>query len=115
MIYRSYEEQRSFRPEYVDFIMRDLVDKPVRPNQYPVKDHLHLAELIQEGYFPMFNENEDLPEWMINEEAHKISFRRVKKYAKKLFQRYGEKEKALELICKIDRELAELELSLATL
>lgn len=108
MIFAKYDEQRSF-PEYVDMVFKDLVfSEDYDGKGLPIADHIELLYFIKDGYFPDFCE---VPEYIIEEELPSISGRRLKKLCKKLFDEYGEKEKASKIHEAFELEMEEHEKS----
>lgn len=95
MLYVSYEEQRSF-PEYVDFVMKDIIYKPCTSLEWAegmehlIRSWKDVYELILEGYGPMCS-GEENPEWLVQEDYS--STRRVKQFCRDLFREYGELDK----------------------
>lgn len=113
MIFTSYEEQRSF-PEYVDFSIKSLfVQDEYISGALPVIDWEELLNLIRDGYFPDFGE---CPEFIIDQQFTGKNRRKLKKFAKKLFKKYGEATKAkalwLEFDAEFERSESEYNLSL---
>jgi len=107
MIYATYDEQRSF-PEYVDMVFKDLTlfdgDEDVKGKGYPIESSMELMDLMLEGYWPDFVGEYEIPESIadvadcngIDLRLASFSRRRFKKLCRKIFRKYGEKDKAIK-------------------
>ena len=98
MLYADYDEQRSF-PEYIDMTFKDIVytEEP-RDKGYPITSWMNLYEAIKEGYFPDWCripvELEDGEDPVNHKEFSK---RRLKVFCKRLFNKYGDPDKAKQI------------------
>lgn len=124
MIYATYGEQRSF-PEYVDMIFKDLTLRDgcdADGMGYPVESSKELMGLMQDGYWPDFVDDDEIPQvlaevaddYSINLGLAHFSQRRFKKLCGKIFSKYGEEAKAIqtcaELTIKYDLLAAEYDI-----
>ena len=107
MIYATYDEQRSF-PEYIDMVFKDLTlidgGEDAEGKGYPVESSKELMDLMLEGFWPDFTGDDeihesiaDIAEWNgIDLKLAHFSQRRFKKLCQKIFNKYGDEEKAIK-------------------
>lgn len=101
MLYLYNDEQRSF-PEYVDFYIKEIVSKPLRSeDQLPLCNWRDFMEYLYEGYCPSFlPSNYKFPSCVETafDRDGTTNKRMFKKWCKKVFEQYGEPEKACKIV-----------------